>query len=1000
MNLRLIAGCLSALLCAPGGYAASVEPNAVALGHGQEIKITLDAPLAGAAQITLTPSGAFAGQNVVLPAAALGFVRQANTLWVTLAGVGLVGYTRSSDGRYFETARFSNPKLSGPVTLWGDQIIVADSSQGLLFLKPALRGTFRLVGNLPWSGNITALASANEHVCVITDEIELGYRSLRSAGEPQALRMRLGSRATAVAATPDQCFVAGPALGLLAAAPQNGVLTINGRSVVQGGAWDVAAQGARIVAAQGDSGVVIYDAQPRAGNLAWLGSYGKLGHVVRVDMEGARVAALDQHNNLSWLDISRVDTPVLLAATTISGSALGVSARASEIAVNTGTTIQLVDVSAENPPAAGATGLTLGGSRRAALRQNILYVADWFSGLHLYDVATPQAPRLLANLHTPGSPKGVLLRDNFAFVADDDHGVQVVDISAPQTPRIVANIALEGLAYTMKMSGDYLFVAAHRGGFHIVDVKDPRAPRRVGGVDTPGKAWALEVRDQRLYVADDTSGLLIFDISDVESPKLIGSYASEGNGAAEDVFLRDQYALVAFFDQGIQVLDISDAEKPRLITRVATPGNARGLALRGDTLYVAAWYAGLLSLDVKDPAQPRLLAQLDTDGAAWGVNVEGDNAFILDWWGGVKTADVRDPQRPRLLGRYQGRDTIEDVAMRGNMVYAASGADGVQIYDVTNGTNPMWSAGLELPGRAQSVAVIDQNLWVACGDAGVAVVDISAPFEPRLRQTLPVRGGAQKLAAVPGGTLVLQANGALYIAQPDADGWAWQRSPSLRVSDFTVADGLIYAIGEQGLTVSAADGKLLQRLSLRYTPIALAAEGGRVLVYERVGLHLFEGSAGNLKERGFLNINTPVRGLAIRGGQFFYTADGAGFNVGLIAGGQLQLRNTYPATARLTRFALNGDTVFLAGEALLSALDLVPDITPRTLGARELGLTVPAGLALGRYDVTVRDVRNQPINIRNAFAVRLQKPDPPKVTLEDIKRALDNESASGRALGQ
>ncbi|MDH4276276.1 MAG: hypothetical protein OEW08_14680, partial [Gammaproteobacteria bacterium] len=753
----------------------------------------------------------------------------------------LVGYTRSSDGRYFETARFASTKLSGPVTLWGDQIIVADSSQGLLFLKPALRGTFRLVGNLPWAGRITGLASANEHVCVITDEIELGYRSLRSSGEPQALRMRLESRATAVAATQDQCFVAGPALGLFAATPQNGALVVSGRSAIQGGAWDLAAQGERVVAAHGDTGVVIYDARPRAGNLTWLGSYGKLGHVVRVDLEGARVAALDQHNIVSWLDITRIDTPVLLAAIGISGSALGISARASEVAINTGTSIQLVDISAENPPAVGATGLTLGGSRRAALRQNILYVADWFSGLHIYDVSTPQAPRLLANLHTPGSPKGVLLRDNYAFVADDDHGVQVVDVSVPQAPRIVANIPLEGLAYTMKMSGDYLYVAAHRGGFHIVDIKDPRAAKRIGGVDTPGKAWALEVRDKRLYVADDTTGLLIYDVDDGESPKLIGTYTSEGNGAAEDVVLRDKYAYVAFFDQGVHVVDITEPDKPLMITRVQTPGNARGLALQGDTLYVAAWYAGLLTLDIRMPTQPRMLAQLDTDGAAWGVNVEGENAFILDWWGGVKTANVRDPQRPRMLGRYQARDAIEDVTVRDNMAYAASGADGVQVYDITNGANPMWAAGLELPGRAQSVAVVDQNLWVALGDAGVAVVDISAPFEPRLRQTLPVRGGAQKLAAVPGGTLVLQANGALYIAQPDVDGWAWLRSPSLRVSDFSVAGGFIYAIGEQGLTVSAADGKLLQRLSLRYTPLALAAEDGRVLVYERAGIHLFEG---------------------------------------------------------------------------------------------------------------------------------------------------------------
>ena len=72
-----------------------------------------------------------------------------------------------------------------------------------------------------------------------------------------------------------------------------------------------------------------------------------------------------------------------------------------------------------------------GYARKLFINDHYLYLADWYSGLHIYDIAYPYKPVHLTNIHTPGSPKGIYVRDNIAYVGDDDHGLQIIDVSNP-----------------------------------------------------------------------------------------------------------------------------------------------------------------------------------------------------------------------------------------------------------------------------------------------------------------------------------------------------------------------------------------------------------------------------------------------------------------------------------------------------------------------------------------------------------------------------------------
>lgn len=388
-----------------------------------------------------------------------------------------------------------------------------------------------------------------------------------------------------------------------------------------------------------------------------------------------------------------------------------------------------------NEHLATGEGVNLGGQRRAHLDpiKKLLYVADWFSGLHVYDLTEPDQPHLLSSYHTPGSPKGVVVKDDIAYVADDDNGLRVIDVSDARRPREITALSTPGLAYTPVIDGEWLYLASHRGGFQIINITDPRQPRLVSDIHTGGKAWSIVVRNHIAYVACSEAGLLIYDVNDPAKPKLLGQYAPGGN--AEEIILDGPRAYVAFFEDGVHVLDIAQPDQPRRLSVFAARGNARGLALQDSTLYVADWLAGIRTVDISDPLQPRLIADFDTPGAAWGIKISGSRAYVLDWWGGLLTLDVNIPRKTRLLDRFPDCEKCSDIDVTERYAYIATGQRGVQLFDIKNSLNPTWVTGFELAQPARYLARVGDALLVA-GLSEISLIDTHDPFHPQRRATL------------------------------------------------------------------------------------------------------------------------------------------------------------------------------------------------------------------------------------------------------------------------
>src|SRR3569623_766338 len=232
-------------------------------------------------------------------------------------------------------------------------------------------------------------------------------------------------------------------------------------------ATDIAVGEGRAYIALQQAGLLVLDVQDPAHPL-WLGSTGRLGNVSKVVARGDSVwVATDE--GVSRVNVFNAGQPGVSAKQPLPAPITALAVTGDEAWVATADAVVRVDFAAE-PPQAGDLGLDVGrgvnygGQRRADVVGNLVYVADWFSGIHIYDVAGAQ-PQLLASLRTPGSAKGIVVRGAYAFVADDDHGLAVVDVRDPRAPRIAATLATRGLADTPKIAGELLYLASHRGGF-------------------------------------------------------------------------------------------------------------------------------------------------------------------------------------------------------------------------------------------------------------------------------------------------------------------------------------------------------------------------------------------------------------------------------------------------------------------------------------------------------------------------------------------------------
>lgn len=967
-----------------------MEPQRLHSGEAAQFNLTLDRARAGLA-VLLEPRGPRIANRhgFNLPVHAL--ARHGDNVWVATE-TGVRGFSIANRSQLTETGFLPLDKPQR-VAATATRLVAVDRN-GLNIADCTDPAAPRLLARIRLAQEVTHLVAADDAVYVVLNN-RLLARLVPTAKKPRLQILASASQPVqAVAMEGRNLWLAQGNAGVTVygvTGKKRITLTRLGRYATSAAAVDIAATDGQVHVALGEGGELTLDGsnpkQPR-----WLGSHQRLGHVTAVRSGMATSLAANRDGTLYWLDHANPAQPTVMAALALD-PVRTIDIVDEQALALTASELVLLDFSAEPPALSNellnfGQGVNFGGERRVFIADNLAYVADWFSGIHIYDIRTPARPRLLSSFHTPGSPKGIVVRDGLAYVADDDHGLQVIDVHDPRAPQLVATLPTAGLAYTPRLVGNTLYLASHRGGFQIIDVSTPAEPRLLGEFDTPGKAWSMEVRGNYAYVADDESGVLIFNIADASAPRLVGQY--NPGGAAEEILLRDGIAYVAFYNDGLHIIDIKNPKQPRRIARLPLAGNARGLDRVGNTLYVAAWLAGVHVVDVRNPRAPRLRSSFDTRGATWGVKANGKQLYAMDWWGGFVVLDAGKPDRLRPLASYHQRGRTRAIASRDNRAYVAQGDNGLQVYDITNPLYPTWMTGVDIPGDARAVA-LDGDLALVATDTGLAVVDITNPYQARLRATLKLDRPALRIVAAGRRAYVLDAAGGVTVidARDPAAPIAGSRA-DLAARDLWLGTDELYVATATGIslysTASAALDTPVRNMAIAGGIANLRGQGDDIYIVLNDAIERRSRADGSLRARWTagdiitaFDVHADLLYLAI--GRQLIALDAQ----------TLQPLSRLSLLNPVTGLSLTERAVFVSGSDLPVAVQLLPRIKSEPVDGTTLSIRLPADLPVGNYDVVVRDGDGIEQRILNGVSVAMKRFGKPNLTLEQFEKLKEEQ---------
>ncbi|MBP7515467.1 MAG: hypothetical protein KA791_13015, partial [Flavobacteriales bacterium] len=190
-------------------------------------------------------------------------------------------------------------------------------------------------------------------------------------------------------------------------------------------------------------------------------------------------------------------------------------------------------------------------------------------------------------------------------------------------------------------------------------------------------------------------------------------------------------------ESGVVVLDVSEPDDISFVSAfqpdtvwpgiVSYPPNARGMALKGDTLFLAYDAGGIRAIDVSDKSAPFEIGHYvnpqqpaNTADAYNNLRLVGDLCYVATDFCGFEVVDISDPANMQQVAwvnpwdcnglSWFGSDghTNELItAMHDSLLFISGGDSEVLIYDITAPASPQLVGGLIQPNDSAVVWGLD-----------------------------------------------------------------------------------------------------------------------------------------------------------------------------------------------------------------------------------------------------------------------------------------------------
>ena len=173
---------------------------------------------------------------------------------------------------------------------------------------------------------------------------------------------------------------------------------------------------------------------------------------------------------------------------------------------------------------------------------------------------------------------------------------------------------------------------------------------------------------------------------------------------------------------GLGIVDVSNPRRPKLLAVWQSAEKLKGgavVAAEGGFAYLGAMSEGVMIFDIRDPARPQRLITFQPDvdfprrnpgrvqhPNSRGLAVRGNMLFVANDAGGLRVLDVKNRDRPVEVGRYinsamaRKQQAYNNIVLRGRLAYIAVDYAGLEIVDVSNPREDAPSRLVEPMGRA------------------------------------------------------------------------------------------------------------------------------------------------------------------------------------------------------------------------------------------------------------------------------------------------------------
>ena len=253
---------------------------------------------------------------------------------------------------------------------------------------------------------------------------------------------------------------------------------------------------------------------------------------------------------------------------------------------------------------------------------------------------------------------------DFLYVAGKEGGLKIYSLTGSLSlVKTIPTTQLDSLeVMNLTQSGNYLYLALgnHFGtgqqnpGMAIIDVTDPvnpviktvwKDPTVVTG------AGIIAVDGNYAYLGAMRNGLMIFNITNKTAPLLMSSIVPSISFPdvnpdptkynARGMAIKGDLVYLCYDAGGLRIINVSDKSYPAEVGRYANPvmgGKPRAynnIVLDDSLAYVAVDYCGMEVLNIKDPSAIRLVNwwnpwRCETDALNWFVSDGHSNEIAID----------------------------------------------------------------------------------------------------------------------------------------------------------------------------------------------------------------------------------------------------------------------------------------------------------------------------------------------------------------------------------